>query len=439
MAPSVEPSPRAILAYGALGLPLAFAALPIYVHVPKLYAEGLGLPLASVGAVLLASRLADAVSDPLIGWLSDRSAARHGHRKLGIIIALPCLALGFGGLLAPPAGAGLLWLAGLPGLVTLGYSLASISYHAWGAEAGTTPADRARLVAAREGFGLVGVVLAAALPNLLAEGGEAERGLAQLTWLFLPLLGAMAAWTLLRSPAGSPEPSAPALSAGLAGALAHRPFARLLGVFALNGIAAAIPSVTVLFFIADVLQAEAAAGGFLVLYFLAAAGSLPLWLRVAARLGKSAAWLVGMAVAAGVFIWASGLGSGEVVSYGVICVLAGVALGADLALPAALLADVLAREGGGGRVRAGACFGWWNLTAKLNLALAAGLALPLLAWLGYVPGDRDPEALQALAGVYAVLPVVLKLPAMALLWRWRHHFDGAVPAPAPAVHGGSLR
>ena len=42
----------ALAAYGALGLPLAFAALPIYVHVPRLYAEGLGLSLALVGAVL---------------------------------------------------------------------------------------------------------------------------------------------------------------------------------------------------------------------------------------------------------------------------------------------------------------------------------------------------------------------------------------------------
>lgn len=43
-------APRAVLAYGALGLPLAFAALPLYVHVPRLYTEALGLPLAGVGS-----------------------------------------------------------------------------------------------------------------------------------------------------------------------------------------------------------------------------------------------------------------------------------------------------------------------------------------------------------------------------------------------------
>ena len=43
-----------LAAYSALALPLAMAALPIYVHVPKYYADDLGLSLAAVGAILLA-------------------------------------------------------------------------------------------------------------------------------------------------------------------------------------------------------------------------------------------------------------------------------------------------------------------------------------------------------------------------------------------------
>ena len=95
-----------LVSYGALGLPLAFAALPIYVHVPRLYAEGLGLSLALVGAVLLAARVVDAVTDPLIGWANDRLP----RRRLWIALALPVLGVGMVGLMAPPAGAGALWL-----------------------------------------------------------------------------------------------------------------------------------------------------------------------------------------------------------------------------------------------------------------------------------------------------------------------------------------
>ena len=422
---------RALLAYGALGLPLAFAALPIYVHVPRLYADGLGLSLAMVGAVLLAARILDAVTDPLIGWANDRLP----RRRLWIVLALPALAAGMLGLLAPPAGAGAGWLFALLVAVSLAYSVATIAYNAWGAEVASTPDARTRFVASREGFALAGVVLAAALPGVLAAGEGEAAGLARLAWVFLPLLLVFGLWTLWRAPAPPQLAGAEApVWAGLRGALGEPGFARLLAVFAANGIAAAIPSATVLFFVADVLEAAQLAGLFLVLYFIAAAASLPLWVRVSQRVGKLRAWLAGMVLAVAVFAWAGLLGSGDVVAYGVICVLSGLALGADLSLPPSLLADLIAQGRRGERAKpleAGACFGWWNFVTKANLALAAGLALPLLALLGYAPGARDAAAVAALAGVYGFAPLVLKLAAIVLLWRWRQAIEPGHTRPGP--------
>ncbi len=425
-------SRRAIIAYGALGMPLAFAALPIYVHVPRLYAEDLGLSLATVGGVLLAARIVDAVTDPLIGWASDRLAARRGL----ILAALPLLAIGMPALLAPPEAAGAWWLAAVLVLVSLGYSMATIAYNAWGAEVAPTPDLRTRFVASREGFALGGVVLAAALPGVLAGDAGAAAGLARLAWLFLPVLALFAAWTLWFAPKGPAQRRGrESVLRGLMIALSNAAFARLLAVFAANGIAAAIPSATVLFFVADVLHAPQLAGLFLVLYFLAAAASLPLWVVVSRRTGKLRAWLIAMVLAVAVFVWAGLLGPGAVIAYGVICVLSGAALGADLALPPSLLADLLAR-GGKSReaeasLRAGACFGWWNFVTKANLALAAGVALPLLGALGFEPGARSADAAAALAMVYAFVPVALKLGAIALLWHWRWLLEPAVTA-APA-------
>ncbi|MBN8442820.1 MAG: MFS transporter [Thauera sp.] len=435
----------AILAYGALGLPLAFAALPLYVHVPRLYAGEVGLSLATVGAVLLAARIVDAVTDPLIGWASDRIRGRRG------LLLVACLLLGLSlpALLSPPADAGVGWLFGFIVLVSLAYSVASIAYSAWGAEVAPTPDLRTRFVAAREGFALLGVVLAAALPAVLAQGAGEAAGLARLSWIFLPLLLACAAWTLLGAPAAPVHAGrGQSVWGGLAGALRDGAFVRLLAVFAVNGIAAAVPSATVLFFVADVLQADdRAAGAFLVLYFAAAAASLPLWVALSRHLGKLRAWLAGMVLAVAVFVWAGLLGSGDLLAYGAICVLSGVALGADLSLPPSLLADLLARsqemgaggaEARGGGVRAGACFGWWNFVTKANLALAAGLALPLLAALGYAPGARDADATAALAMVYAGLPVVLKLGAVVLLWRWRGQIE-PVAAATDSAAAAALR
>ena len=112
------------------------------------------------------------------------------------------------------------------------------------------------------------------------------------------------------------------------------------------------------------------------------------------------------------------LGAGDVVPFFIVCVLSGAALGAHLAMPAALLADrANARSRGDGLMQNGAYMGWWNLVAKLNFALAAGIALPALQFAGYVPGSSSGATTLALA--YGGLPLIFKLVALALLWRWR--------------------
>ena len=127
------------------------------------------------------------------------------------------------------------------------------------------------------------------------------------------------------------------------------------------------------------------------------------------------AWLLAMGLSIVAFGGASVLGAGDVWPFALICVASGLALGADLALPAAIAADLGERQG-----QAGACFGVWNFVAKLNLALAAGVSLPLIGALGYVAGGRDESGLAALTFAYALLPLAFKALAAVLLWRWRH-------------------
>jgi Na+/melibiose symporter-like transporter len=124
-----------------------------------------------------------------------------------------------------------------------------------------------------------------------------------------------------------------------------------------------------------------------------------------------------MAVAVAAFMFAFALRAGDNGAFVLICAASGVALGTDLALPSALLAGVIGAAGHRGR-HEGAYFGWWNLASKLNLALAAGLALPALQLAGYAPGRRDEQALLALSLAYCLLPCALKLVAAATLQRF---------------------
>lgn len=403
--------------YGLLGLPLAFVALPLYVLLPQHYAQQHGMPLATVGLLLLTARALDAFLDPWFGRCSDRWFALSALAvwRRGCVAAL-CLVAGLWLVYFPPAWPAALWGAGV-WLALFGtcaaFSVLSIAHQAWGARLGGDAVEQGRVVGWREGAGVAGVVLASALSTTV--------GPPAMLAVFAVAM-AVACWAWWHAP--QPQPGlqdVPAVPRRRPWALPA--FAGLWRVFVLNGVAAAVPATLVLFFLQDRLQVPAPQqAAYLSAYFLAAALGLPLWLRAVKRWGLVRCWLSGMVLSVVVFAWAAWLHADNAWLFALVCLGAGLALGADLVMPGALLARVL-QASGERDAMAGACFGWWNLAAKLNLALAAGLALPLLAWWGYVPGERTEQGLQALTWAYAVLPCALKVWAAVALYRWARHHD----------------
>jgi len=407
--------------YGLFGLPLAFAALPLYVLLPNHYARTYGLGLGALGALLLAVRLLDTVIDPWLGRLADRLLARAPAVLLRwAALAAALLCLGFALLFFPPqawANSGdhrlWVWLGASLLLTTLAYSGLSILHQAWGARLGGDDVQRSRVVAWREGFGLLGVICASMSPLVLGLSGTAAI-------LMVACGGAWLAWRWLARQLTLTVPAG-AVSAVGSGASLWQPwmradFRRLLAVYMLNGIASAVPATLILFFVQDRLQAPPSMEPvFLGSYFLCAALALPVWLRVVNRLGLARTWALGMSLALGVFAFAAQLQAGDSTAFVWVCALSGVAMGTDLALPAALLNGQIQAHGERGRAE-GAYFGWWAFATKLNLALAAGLALPLLGWWGYTPGAREPQALQTLTWAYCLLPCALKSVALLLLY-----------------------
>ena len=411
---------RGLLSLALPALPLAFVALPLYVIWPHYFANRFGVSLGLIGGVLLVARTLDALLDPFLGHWTDLLFQRGNATLLKRCwLAATVLSLGFLLLFFPH------WLLGttvtlnmllsvvLMALLAsyLGYSFLQICVQAWGARLGGDTLTRSRIVAWREGLGLAGVILASLIPGWL--------GMEALVSGFVLLLGlSLWAWWHAPRPASSTDSAAPAKAwwRGLQQPWGHAGFRRLLSVFMLNGIASAIPATLMLFFVQDRLQLPASSQSqFLGAYFLAAAVSVPLWLRCINRFGLRRSWLAGMLLAVGVFIWTLGLSAGDEIGYTVVCLLSGLALGVDLIAPGALLNGML-QSRADDAAHSGAYFGWWQVATKLNLALAAGVSLPLLQWLGYETGSRDAPALLALSWTYALLPCVLKLLAGVLLW-----------------------
>jgi Na+/melibiose symporter-like transporter len=326
------------------------------------------------------------------------------------------VALGFAALFFPPAAALsptglLLWVGCALTLSHLAYSGLGILHQAWAARQGGGGIAQSRWVAWREGFALVGVLLASALPALWGWGATTALlvvmlALGLLTW---QKTAQRAAASLVLAPPSHDTTS-------LWQPWRHAGFRRLLMVFMLNGLASAIPATLVLFFVQDRLQAPKAMEPlFLGLYFAAGALSFPLWLKVIDRIGLLRTWATGMTLSVLAFVSVVTLGAGDTTGFLVVCALSGMALGADLTVPGALLNQLIDRCGERGRTD-GAFMGWWNLATKLNLALAAGLSLPLLGLWGYAPGQQDADAVLALGLAYGLLPCLLKLLAGLALY-----------------------
>jgi len=402
-----------LIAYAAPGLPAAMLLLPLYVHLPTFYAEKVGLGLSVVGGALLAARLWDIVIDPLIGYLSDRTQSRWGRRKPWIVAALPLILVSAWALFAPPQNASWLHLLLWTMVLYLGAAMLQIPYLAWGAELSEDYAERTRITSWREGLIVAGTLAAVLIPALLPQTGL--TALAITITLLLPPAILLAIWRL---PAGLASAKSAELSRqGLRQLWRNGPFRRLLLAWLLNGTANGLPATLVLLYVTHVLQAPDLAGAVLLAYFAAGITAIPLWLWLAARFGKHRVWCGAMLWTCGFFALVPWLGPGDGMWFVAISVLTGLSLGADLALPPAMQADVIDLDEARHREqRAGLFFALWGVATKLALAAAVGIAFPLLDLFGFkTQGGNTPAALFGLTALYCLAPIAFKLAAIALM------------------------
>ncbi|ESW61278.1 MAG: sugar:cation symporter [Rhodobacter sp. CACIA14H1] len=403
-------APRAGLAGWSLFAALiAMAGLPIYIHAPKFYVDSYGLSLAALGGVLALLRLFDVVQDPVLGWLAEAGRKR---RALWVALAAALMALSMYGLFAvTPPVAPLLWFAvTLSGLFTA-FSFLTITFYAEGVAKAATLGENGhlRLAGWREGGSLAGVCIAAVAPVALLSVTDAPFTAFAILFAALAAIATLAMrheWTGQGTSLANPlHAFRPALADPLA--------RRLLLIALLNAAPVAVTSTLFLFFVESRLGAAGMEGPLLLLFFLSAALSTPLWSRAAQRHSARPVLLAGMALAIASFLWAATLTTGDTAAFAIICAASGAALGADMVLLPALFARRLGQIGQGGEA---AAFGLWSFVSKLSLALAAATLLPALQSAGFTPGAANaPNALFALSVLYALVPCALKVLAITLL------------------------
>jgi GPH family glycoside/pentoside/hexuronide:cation symporter len=422
---------RLALAYGAPAFALALFGVPVFVHLPKFYADVLGAPLGALSAAILLTRSWDAVLDPVIGALSDRTRTRWGRRRPYLMAAPLPLAVGVLALFAPPVtgGASVVWFGAAMTVGFAAWAAVQIPHAALGPELEEGHHARTSLFAVRDGLWIAGTLAAAVAPmaaRALWAGpdgpADERRVFATIGALYAVLLVALPWWcaaVVRERPLPAPRPATPVAEV-LRDAWANRPFRVLLVAYAVGALGGALPGTLLLFYVEHVLGAPEWADFYLGLYFLVGFAGLPGWLALARRVGKKRAFIAATALSVTVFSAALPLGRGDTTAFLVVVVLSGLGFGAGLVLPASMQADTIDYdELRTGQRREGQYLGLWAVVMKASAALGAGLGLAVLDGAGYAPGGPQPAAVvTALKVLYCGLPCLCYVAALLVAARY---------------------
>ncbi|WFE67788.1 MFS transporter [Thiomicrospira sp. R3] len=401
------------LIYGLPAWPLAMLGIPLYIYLPNYYHQ-MGVELALIGAMLLLARVTDVISDPLIGVWRDKLTIKSRKSMVGVGWLLLLVSL-WQLLLPAQASAGHLLVWAL--LVYLAWSLIMIPYQAMTAEVTRQVHRKTHFTASREALAILGVVSVLLLPvilDLAPDSRDFFSLLFPLIALSLSLFLGLMLWRL-RLPVVAKKPTLSASSKrGLLRLIWQDPASRqLLPAYFLNSLANALPATLFILFVDHYLELSTQTGVLLLAFFIAGILALPGWTWLAKRIGKYQAWRGSMLLACISFVWVFTLESGDFTGFLIISFISGLSLGADVALPSSIQADIAQRLSQQQGALNGLLFGIWGMLTKLALALAVGIAFPILGWLGWE--QQTQQSLDALVWLYAGLPVFIKLLVLFLL------------------------
>jgi len=405
------------IAYAVPAFFLAVVGIPVYVYIPKFYTDVIGVNISLLGSILFSVRIFDAVTDPVLGFLSDHTKTRGGRRRPYIAAGSPFVALSMFLLFNPPRASAPLetaWFAGCIYALFLCWTAVVVPYESLGPEITFDYNERTSLFGMRDGFLIAGTLAAASSPAvvqwLFSLEADADGERAKFFWIaaiYAPFLIGSCWWCVLaiKEPRQEPMGHKGGVRNGLQQMGRNRPFLILLTAYTVSAIGNNLPATLILYYVEYVLQSKMA-DAFLILYFVTGILFLPGWIMVARRTGKKAAWLASMAVNTGAFIGVFFLGPGDAAIYGVLVFLSGVGFGATLAIPSAIQADVIDYdELLTGERREGQYIGVWSISKKFAAAVGVGVGLSILGWVGYRPNtEQSEQVLLALRTLYALVP-----------------------------------
>jgi GPH family glycoside/pentoside/hexuronide:cation symporter len=394
----------------------AAMAIPIVVHMNIFYSDVVLVPLGYIALAVAVARAFDAITDPLMGWISDRTRTRWGRRRPWMFIGAPLCAVAFVLLFSPPEGLGPItaatWFISTFALYFLFHTVYSIPHYGLGPELTFDYRERSSLFAWMEGFTLLGTICAAALPGLVLIPRFGERtGFTIFACMFAVILTVLYWWQCYRIRERpefynqEPNPLIP----GIRRVMRNRPFRILLASYVVGAVAGAIPALLMPYFTTYVLKPEDPqwwVGLFLLIYFFSAFATLPAWLWAVRRWGKKPIYVVSIVVGVTSALMLFFQGEGDLLPTALILVWGGASLGVRIFLGPAIQADVIDYDAFyTGRRREAQYGALWAIMVKFVVIPGAAIPLGILATVGYVPNIEQSETVNfTIRAIYGLAP-----------------------------------
>ncbi len=418
------------LAYGMPNLAGAGMAIPIAIHMNIFYSDVVLVPLGYIALAVALARSFDAITDPLMGWISDRTNTRWGRRRPWMLLGAPLAAVAFVLLFSPPENlsstAAAVWFTSTFVLYFLFHTVYVIPHYGLGPELTQDYHERSSLFAVMEGFAVFGTVCGTVVPFVFfwLFGGQRE-GFTAFSLLFGAILTALYVWQCYKIKERpdfyqrKPNPLVP----GIRRVMRNRPAVILLATYVVGSITGAIPGLMMPYFTTYVLQPENPQLWlmiYLLTYFGTGLVTLPLWLRATRRFGKYPIYIVtavmGMSSSVALFF----MGEGDIWPTFAVLMWAGSAFGVRLFLGPAIQADVIDYdELYTGKRRESQYGAFWAVMMKFTVIPSAAIPLAIMAQLGYMPNVEQSEQVKfAISAIFGLAPASFGLLSLLVFLRF---------------------
>ena len=391
---------KGLYSYALFALPLSFTGIPLYIYLPEYYSSNFGISLASIGLIILLTRMFDTITDPICGYISDRLST---FRKSIICISAVMMGLSFYALFNPVCDDKMVNLIVFSVLTYVLFSLLTINHLAL---IGNFK-DKVLASSARECFTVIGLLLATIIPSLLMLKYSSVQTFKMVgVGVFFLLVMCMLLFSRNVNVQSSKNTSKFKLK-DVNNPILWKYFMVLL----FNGMAIATPSTLILFYIKNFLQLEKYIGLFLATYFVSAILFIPLWQFICNKIGAMKLFKISMVCSIGVFSLCYFVTSEDFVFYLVICLLSGIFFGIDLIAPTLITNNIIETQNMES-VRA-FIFSITHFISKIAIAFVSG---SLLIVLGSKFGNEYTKVLHF---SYTILPCIFKITALYMLYNLR--------------------